>query len=292
MEKTSVSFGVLAAGACFLGKKAAAGLLIVSWCGHTQAQPKKPKKALICMLGCGEKFCLSSRLQRLAFSAFFGSALWRGFGALRFVGAGFVAFVAVVPFGRGVSAVLALGVVVPDGVALGGRGVRFGCAGGGFSSFRAWSSPSFCLGVFLVLFVRFVVRFARRGLGWCWLAVCVGCALCAWLGWVAVGWALLGAGALVSVLCAAVWLVSRVVWVRFPRPALPLSLRRFAFGLAGSSLLLGWRCVPAGALPAVRARCWVWVVRPAVVSRRSGVVSFFWVWAVLPSAGRQSRPAG
>lgn len=94
----------------------------------------------------------------------FGAASGRCVSSVR----AFVAFVAVVPFGRGVSAGLALGVVLPDGVALGGRGVRLGCAGGGFvsgvssPSFSVWGCSSCCSSV--LFFVLRAVGLA--GAGW------------------------------------------------------------------------------------------------------------------------------
>lgn len=78
-----------------------------------------------------------------------------------------------------------------------------------------------------------------------------------------------------------------VCFVRFRRPA---SL----FGLPasfGSVRLWRWSCVPLSSLPAVRSSRFVWAVRPAVVSRRSGVVLFVWVlWCPLPSAFGASAP--
>lgn len=70
-----------------------------------------------------------------------------------------------------------------------------------------------------------------------------------------------------------VWAVLRaVLFARFPRPAfVPSGAWAARFGCS-------WRCVSAAALPRVRASRCVWAVLPAVVSRRSGVVSFFWVF--------------
>lgn len=70
----------------------------------------------------------------------------------------------------------------------------------------------------------------------------------------------------------AVWLlvfavVRRLFFVRFPRPA--LGRWRWSFWR--------WSCVPSSSLPSLRASVPVWVVRPALVCRRSGAVLFFWV---------------
>ena len=43
-----------------------------------------------------------------------------------------------------------------------------------------------------------------------------------------------------------------------------------------------WVCVSVSSLPGVRSGRFVWAVRPAVVARRSGVVSFVWVWVSAP----------
>lgn len=63
-------------------------------------------------------------------------------------------------------------------------------------------------------------------------------------------------------------------WVR-RWPAACCGLRRFGF--SGR-----WVCLSAAALPALRLRCFVWSVFPAVVSRRGGVV--FSVWAFVSPA--------
>lgn len=147
----------------------------------------------------------------------------------------------------------------------------------------------FLLGVFLVLFVLFVLRSFRRWLSAVSAVVLVACLpllflsvrvpfLVSVVGWSSavcvLAWAFVGV----------VWCFSRLAFVRFPRPSsAPVAAWGVRRALLGSPCLLGWRCVPASSLVAVRSSCFVWGVSPAVVARRSGVVSFFWVWVVLPS---------
>lgn len=87
----------------------------------------------------------------------------------------------------------------------------------------------------------------------------------------------------VSLVCLP-WLLAFVVlraalFVRVARPSFrPVG----AVGVAGGF----WSCVPSSSLPSVRRACFVWSVRPAVVSRRSGAVLWCWVWvAPAPGAG-------
>lgn len=143
------------------------------------------------------------------------------------------------------------------------------------------SNQNFFKGVFPVL-VRFLVfsfRFFRSvrscSFGWFVLAVVAP--------WVVLALAL-----------------RRACFVRFPSPSSALGpvaervLRPFAFppcawgcgGLSGCAFR--WRVVSASALPFWRRSAWLWVVRPAVVSRVSGEVLFFWVF-VAPASGAETR---
>lgn len=53
------------------------------------------------------------------------------------------------------------------------------------------------------------------------------------------------------------------------------------FGLARSGFSGAWFCVPASSLSALRRRCFVFSVFPAVVSRRGGFVFSVWVFLAL-----------
>lgn len=76
----------------------------------------------------------------------------------------------------------------------------------------------------------------------------------------------------------------RLFFVRFPRPS------GFRAGLPwfrGFWFVFSWSCVSAASLPALRRCCFVWSLRPAVVSRRSGVVLAFWVlWSPSPDGNQ------
>lgn len=86
--------------------------------------------------------------------------------------------------------------------------------------------------------------------------------VCSWLLW-----------SLVCLLVSPVWLVFLAVrrfrFVRFWRPL---------FRPSGAPRCGRWGCVPVGSVPALRASCFVWSVRPAVLLRRSGVVLWCWVF--------------
>jgi len=160
------------------------------------------------------------------------------------------------------------------------------CASAGW---RCLPLATFSLGVFLVLFLRFFARSLPAAVAAAcrWLFVgALGCLLSALLvaalGWLSAAAVVAVVGgvafavvcallALSSALAALARLVARLLFVRVPRPV------RRPVAAAGR-----WVCVPASALGAVRARSFVWAVRPAVVARRSGVVSFFWVFGCFP----------
>lgn len=129
----------------------------------------------------------------------------------------------------------------------------------------------------LVRFLRFSFRFFR----FCWrsalspfslsggvaAAYCVVVAVPFWLSVFA---------ALLPWLLVCLFL-RRLFFVRFRRPLPLVGPWRSWLGVGGC----GWRCVPASALPSVRAffggslSGWVF---PAVVCRRSGLVLWVWVW--------------
>lgn len=68
------------------------------------------------------------------------------------------------------------------------------------------------------------------------------------------------------------WLVRALLFVRFPRPPRPR-------GFVVAGVRCGrWLCVSAERLPSCVASCFCFSVVPAVVSRRSGAVLWFWVW--------------
>lgn len=119
-----------------------------------------------------------------------------------------------------------------------------------------------CLVVFVVL--RFVVGCSRFS-AWLRSRVCSSSYILPWL--------VLSVAFLPFRFVA--WVVSLVRFVRFPRPA------RF-WWLGGSACR--WFCVPLSSLSSVRASCFVFAVRPAVVCRRSGVVLFVWVWGCRPTS--------
>lgn len=157
---------------------------------------------------------------------------------------------------------------------------RLGVAGGGSSG---WSLPSFFLGVFLVLFFSRFLRCSSLPLRVCWSL------LLSPFGWVlscfvpvvlAVAFTVLFVWSLVV---AVGRLVLRFAFVRFPRPSsVPPAAWAVARACRSAGVVpRGWCCCPASALSSVRSRCFVWAVLPAVVSRRTGVVSFFWVWVGL-----------
>lgn len=102
---------------------------------------------------------------------------------------------------------------------------------------------------------------------------------------------------------AAFVVVRRFCFVRFVCPSaasLGLSGRRGRrlcrsprFGFVRPSAAWGlrvpfpaarWACVPASGLSSLRASSFVWAVRPAVVSRRSGVVLVWWVFLSPPAS--------
>lgn len=125
----------------------------------------------------------------------------------------------------------------------------------------AWWSRWFSCVVCLPL-----VFLACWGSGWGFARVLPWLVLWVLLLWSAVllGFSVAGVVALV---------LSRVCFVRFARPRFrPVS------GVSGR-----WVCVSVSALSAVRLGWFVWAVRPAVVARRSGVVSFVWAWVSAPA---------
>ena len=141
----------------------------------------------------------------------------------------------------------------------------------------------FFLGVFLVLFFSRFLRCSSLPLRVCWSL------LLSPFGWVlscfvpvvlAVAFTVLLAWSLVV---AVGRLVLRLAFVRFPRPSsVPSAAWAVARACRSAGVVpRGWCCCPASALSSVRSRCFVWAVLPAVVSRRTGVVSFFWVWVGL-----------
>lgn len=125
----------------------------------------------------------------------------------------------------------------------------------------AWWSRWFSCVVCLPLVVL-----ACWGSGWGFARVLPWLVLWVLLLWLAVllGFSLVGVVALV---------LSRLCFVRFARPRFrPVS------GVSGR-----WVCVSVSSLSAVRLARFVWAVRPAVVARRSGVVSFVWAWVSAPA---------
>lgn len=82
-------------------------------------------------------------------------------------------------------------------------------------------------------------------------------------------------------------LLRRLLFVRVPRPRRPRGWRGVP------SWCARWCCVPASSLPGLRASCFVFSVVPAVVSRRTGAVLWFWCWCSFPGlSGADMAPAG
>lgn len=88
----------------------------------------------------------------------------------------------------------------------------------------------------------------------------------------------LGVGAVLFPLFAVFLVLRRVLFVRFPRPCSRPSAAAFLSPSLRRAGVWRWRCCPASRLSAVRSSSFVFGVAPAVVSRRSGVVLFFWVY--------------
>lgn len=93
--------------------------------------------------------------------------------------------------------------------------------------------------------------------------------------------------------CVAVlWLAAAVLllplWLSFVavRSAAFVRIRCPRFRPARSPRCGVWSCVRASSLPSFRCSRFVFAVRPAVISRRSGVVLFFWVFST-PAAPKK-----
>lgn len=144
--------------------------------------------------------------------------------------------------------------------------------------FRAWVGFSVFVSV-LACFVGGCALFVRGGCVWWLVALAVG-------------------SLVVSVVSVVLRVVAvflrRRLFARFPRPRFVPSSGlsawrevRFAVPSVARRAGVGWFCCPLSALPSVRRRCCVCSVLPAVVSRRSGVLLFVWVFSsgFAPSGG-------